>query len=484
MDLNKEIKSGEELKTKLLAGVNKLANVVITTLGPNGSTVIIADGYGEPYITKDGVSVSNYVKLSDPTENIAATLLKQVAQKTVEQAGDGTTTSICLAQSLIQKGFDLLDKGVPYTTLKVALDNLEDEIVYRLKESSQKLEKLNIIDVATISANNDKKIGELIQRAYNHSDIVKVEEGNTSEDVLITISGMELKTGYIDNAFVNKGREQTITYDEPYVMLIDGKLLKLEDIAKILFQVKEAPLVIVADYFSEEIVSILKDNYNRGALKVALVKAPGFAGHRKNLMEDLAIYTQATILKPSTKYTDIKVLGKLKSVNIGKEKSIFSNTGEYSEERLLDLKSTYKALEGDGEKHLMKERIENLMGKIAIIKVGGNSEVEMKERKDRIDDAVLSVQCALEEGIVEGGGVALVKAVRSLEERMHPFDICLISPYKKIFGTNLLDTTKDMFELNILDPLKVTRCALQNAISVAKTILSTEAIVLDERLWK
>lgn len=484
MDLSKEIKSGEELKTKLLAGVNKLANVVITTLGPNGSTVIIADGYGEPYITKDGVSVSNYVKLSDSTENIAATLLKQVAQKTVEQAGDGTTTSICLAQSLIQKGFDLLDKGIPYITLKKDLDNLEEEIVFKLIKSSKKLEKLNIIDVATISANNDKKIGELIQRAYNHSDIVKVEEGNTSEDVLITISGMELKTGYIDNAFVNKGREQTITYDEPYVMLIDGKLLKLEDIAKILFQVKEAPLVIVADYFSEEIVSILKDNYNRGALKVALVKAPGFAGHRKNLMEDLAIYTQATILKPSTKYTDIQVLGKLKSVNIGKEKSIFSNTGEYSEERLLDLKSTYKSLDGDGEKHLMKERIENLMGKIAIIKVGGNSEVEMKERKDRIDDAVLSVQCALEEGIVEGGGVALVKAVRSIEEKVYPFDICLISPYKKIFGTELLDKTTDMFELNILDPLKVTRCALQNAISVAKTILSTEAIVLDERLWK
>jgi len=483
IEYSKEIKIGKELKTKLMSGVNKLANVVVSTLGPNGSTVIIADGYGEPYITKDGVSVSNYVKLSDPIENIAATLLKQVAQKTVEEAGDGTTTSICLAQAFIKKGFDLLEVGVPYNTLKESLNSLEEEIIEKLIESSKELKKLNIIDVATISANNDKKIGKLIQKAYNHSDIVKVEEGNSSDDVLITISGMELKTGYIDNAFVNKGSEQTIIYDEPYVMLINGKLTKLEDISKLLLQIKENPIVIVADYFSEEIISVLKDNYNRNALKVALVKSPGFAGHRKNLMEDLAIYTDAVLLNPNTKYTDLKVLGKLESIHIGRDKSIFTSKQDLSVKRLQDLKSTYKTLEDGGEKTLMNERIENLMGKIAIIKVGGNSELEMKERKDRIDDAVLSVQCALEEGIVEGGGVALFKTIRSLEEHIYPFDVCLLSPYKKIFGTDILNPDINMFEQNILDPLKVTRCALQNAVSVAKTILSTEAIVLDERLW-
>jgi len=484
----KEIKEGSVLREKLRAGVNKLADVVTKTLGPNGSTIIIADGYGEPYITKDGVSVSNYVTLSDPIENIAATLLKQVAKNTVELAGDGTTTSIALAQSFINKGFDLLDRGSSYNKLKERLEGLEGKIIAQLIANSKELDKSNIVDVATISSNNDTKIAALIQEAYNHSDIVKVVEANSLEDKLTTISGMELDTGMFDSAFLNNGETQSADYDDPVVIIIDGKVTKLDNIAQLLYKLKDKPIVIVAEHFNEEVVSVLKDNYNKGALKVVLVKSPGFAGHRKNLLSDIAMYAGTTVLSPTTKYNDIGILGELKNVHIGKHNCILSNEmnsiaiGKHIEELQVYLDSLPKSSQ---EISLLTQRIENLTGKVAIIEVGGKSEVEMKERKDRIDDAVLAVQCALEEGIVEGGGYALVRSIMAIDDK-HPFAECLTIPFRTIFKEEeiaVFNTDRDMFKENIIDPLKVTRVALQNAISVAKTILGTDAVVLNERLW-
>jgi len=477
-----EIIKREELHNKLINGVNKLADVVVTTLGPNGSTVIIADGYDEPYITKDGVSVSNYTSLKDPVENIAATLLKQVAKNTVEQAGDGTTTSICLAQALINTGYILIASGLSYNTIKKSLEELEEYVVKELVKNAKKLKTSNIIDVATISSNNDKKIGNIIQTAYNHSLIVKVEEGTDLEDKLVTISGMELKTGYFNNAFINKPSKQSIVYDEPYLLLINGKLDKLDNIGKLLLGVKESPIIIVADYFGDQVLSILKDNYNRGALKVGLMKSPGFAGHRKNLMEDISKYSGATLLDPNTKYTDMSVLGKLKHTSIGKDKTIITSENNISEDHLNNLKEILKNSTETTDKHLLTERIENLTGNISIIKVGGKSEVEMKERKDRIDDAVLAVSCALEEGIIEGGGKALQLIASTTNNK---FVECLYAPKLAIVNNGaVIDYTEDFFEKGIIDPVKVTRVAIQNAISVAKTILGTNAVVLNERLWK
>lgn len=487
MDSSKEIKLDKDVRDKLRSGVNKLANVVLTTMGPNGSTVIIADEFGDPYITKDGVSVSNYITLEDPVENIAATLLKQVAQRTVDQAGDGTTTSICLAQSFINIGFDLIENGESYNNIKKDLELLEEEVIFQLIKSSKELDISNIIDVATISSNNDEVIGKLIQEAYNHSNIVKVEESNRTEDELITISGMELPTGYFNNAFINKANKQAVEYSEPIVILIKGKLDKVDDISKLLLDAKNKPIVIIADHFSDQVLSIFKDNYNRGAFSIVPVKSPGFATHRINLMEDIAVYTGATLLSPNIKYSGKEYFGSLKSVYITKDKCILTNSENLVgvDERLSDLKEVLANSTDNNETNMLTQRIENLTGKIAIIKVGGNSEVEVKERKDRIDDAVLAVKSALEEGIVEGGGVALIKSSNLIKQ--NNFSKCLLYPSEIIQSnsdyTIMFLPDEDMFKLNIIDPLKVTRCALQNAISVAKTILSTKAVVLDKNLW-
>ena len=482
MDSSKEIKLGKDVRDKLRAGVNKLASAVLVTMGPKGKTVIIADEFGEPYITKDGVSVSNYVTLEDPVENIAATLLKQVAQNTVEQAGDGTTTSICLAQSFINKGLDLIDEGISYEDIKKELEKLEEEVVFNLIKYSKELVQTDIVNVATISSNNDTKIGTIIQEAYNHSNIVKVEEGK-DDDELITINGMQLHTTYFDKAFINNGSKQSIEYEKARVIIIggSGKLDTIEPIAKLLQIVKSEPVIIIADHFSEQVVSLLKDNYNRGALKVALVKSPGFGQHRKDLKDDLAIYTGATIINPHKTYVDPHNFGTIDKIAIYKDKCILSNENEYKgvEDLLETLKTLNDSTDNKHDKDLLEQRISNLTGKVSIIKVGGKSEVEMKERKDRIDDAVLAVHSALEEGIVLGGGVALKNIYYQLMQNsvdVNYFIECIKSP-SDLMGIKSVENY-------IIDPLKVTRCALQNAISVAKTILGTEAIVLNEQLWR
>lgn len=470
---NKDIIVGKELKEKILLGINKLSEAVLTTMGPNGNTVIIADGK-TPYITKDGVSVSKSVHLIDPIENIGATLLKEVANRTVDQAGDGTTTSICLANAFINTGFKLLENGVSYNDLKKAFDFLEQDVLKELDNISKPLLTKNIIDVATISANNDEAIGSIIEKAYNHSKIVKVEESNDIKDSLETVDGMKVLGSYYDKAFINNYKKKAIEYNDVELIIIKGKVNNITEIKSYLEGVKLKPILILADDYHTSVISILRDNYNKGALDIGLLKSPGFAQHRKDLIDDIIIYTNAThsIINKNAYIT------KLDSVLATKDSIIFTKENPNVTTRLNQLTDMLKVETEDYQKELLQQRIDNLEGKLSVIKVGGNSEIEMKERKDRVDDAVLAVKCALEEGIIPGGGHALKSIYDKLLYTKSPIlelAICILAPYERI----------NIRKINskIVDPVKVTRCAFQNAISVSKTILNTEAIVIGTWSW-
>lgn len=479
-----EIISGEELKGRLMYGIRALGETVTTTMGPYGKTVIITDDFGRPYVTKDGVSVANAITFKDPVSNHGASILKQVAQKTVEEAGDGTTTSICLALAFIDRGYQLMEDGWDYNELRSKLETLLEVTSKHLKKNSRKLRRSNIIDVATISANNDKVLGEVIQRAYNHSKIVKVDETEQIEDSLTLVDGMQLRTGYFNKAFINKGDRQTIEYTDIDVILIDGKLESFDDIAIMLN--KTDKVLIVADHFSEKVTSILKTNYNKNALDIALVKSPGVNLHRVDLMNDLSLYTGTKLVKKGQGATG---LGHVDSIEVHKDKTIITQNSIKDEvkEKLEELEAASLLETQSHAKELLKQRISNLTGSISIIKVGGKSDVEIKEKKDRYDDAVLAVLCAIEEGIIEGAGSTFATAVGLPQLKDNPFTDCLRVPLAKIHQNsdgklNLLKET-NLFKLGIVDPLKVSRSALENAISVSKTILSTEAVVLNERLW-
>lgn len=478
----REIISGDELKKRLLIGIEALGSTVLSTMGPHGKTVIITDDFGRPYVTKDGVSVANSITFADPVSNIGATLLKQVAQKTVDEAGDGTTTSIALALAFITRGMEEMDQGTNYNDLKFELEDLLEKTSIHLNKYSRKLHFSNIIDVATIAANNDTHLGQTIQKAYDHSNIVKVEETEQNEDSLTLVDGMQLRTGYFNKAFINKGERQTIEYTDIHVILIDGHLDSFNDIAGMLE--KTDRVLIIADYFSEKVVSILKTNYNNNAIEIALVKSPGINLHRIDLMEDLSLYTGATLVTKGLKGAK---LGHVDSIEIHKDKIIITKDEMRIgvQERLDELVSALVIEVNVHTKDLLEQRIGNLTGKISIIKVGGKSEVEIKEKKDRYDDAVLAVLCAIEEGIVAGAGMSLYKAAHKLD---NTFKDCLKVPYATIQanaeGTLPITVKSNLFNAGIIDPLKVTRCALENAVSVAKTILSTDSVVLNQRLWE
>jgi chaperonin GroEL len=468
LELNKEITTGENCSRLLLEAINELADTVLLTYGPNGSTVIIADSNGKPYVTKDGVSVANYITFENPIKNIAANLIKQAAQNTVKEAGDGTTTSICLAQAFINKGFELLEK-YNYNKIKEELDILEAVVLETLSNMKKTLLKEDIINVATISANNDNIIGELIQQAFNNSNTVKVEEGNKEYDELITLKGMRLNSGYFDKAFINNPSKQSIEYNDIPLLVIEGHLDDLKPYAKIIEQNPKG-IAIIADHFTDSVISILRDNYNRGLLNIALLKSPGFATHRKDLMNDITLFAGGKIGHISSLKATADTILLIKE-NIPTEALELANK---LKESLSDLTDT--------QKELTQQRIDNLSGSISVIKVGGKSELEMKERKDRMDDAVLAVGCALEEGIVEGGGYALKDCYFN-----NLFSGCLTQPFFLLNEHRYTPETgiikKDMYKEGIIDPVKVTRVALQNAISIAKVILSTKAVVINNRLW-
>lgn len=487
-----EISFNKEAQDKLISGINKLAEAVGSTMGPNGSTVVIPDHdakeYGKYKVTKDGVSVAESIYFKCPVENIGAQLIKQAAQKTVKEAGDGTTTSTVLASAFINnlKDFNSVD-------INKAFDEIIPKVIEELRTNSKILKQEDIKYVASISANNDLKIGDLIQEAYNHSNTIKVEEGNDTEDKLELIEGMQLPVSYLSKAFVNQPKLGNCEFDNPNVIIIDGKLdnMKgLENVISFLVKTNES-ILIIAEHVNENLLRSMESQTLSGNIKLCVMKSPGFSKHRQDLLRDIADLTGATVINDLVKNHNVSIVGKLKSCTIGKNSSILIKHEDVNIDEFVDnLKELSKSKElTDYDKELVLQRLEKLTGKVSIIRVGGKTENEMKERKDRYDDAVLAVACALEEGIVEGGGVALkritLKYKINSEGINHEIYKSLNAPILKIVENgSSIDTTKlNLFDQNIIDPLKVTRCALENAVSVAKTVLSTKAVVLNRDEW-
>ncbi len=481
-----EIYLKEDARNPLFEAIQRFTDAVSSTLGPNGKTVIITDEYGKPYITKDGVSVARAINFKDPVENIGANLVKEVCELQVKQAGDGTTTAIVLANAFIQnlKGFDSNE-------INKAFEEIIPKVIEQLKLNSRELKREDIKYVASISANNDIQIGNTIQQAYNFSNIIKVEESNNLEDTLDLIDGMDLNVSYFSKHFITNEKKGECELEEPAVLLIDGKLEDLTPLATCLNTLvqKGKTILIITEHISEKELRKLESNVLSGNIKLCVIKTPGFGPARKDFIRDLSDFTGADIITSFTKPLLISNFGKLESCKIGKNNSLLIkhediNVGEIVD-NLSELAKSKELTEYDV--NIVKKRIENLTAKVARIKVGGGSEIEMKERKDRYDDAVLAVACALEEGVVLGGGVALgkiyfqsltrYKLIDSLENKIYK---SLFKPYETIFGEK---NSMHTLENNIIDPLKVTRCALENAVSIAKTILSTNTVVLNERQW-
>ena len=485
-----EITFSKEVRDKLLSGINKACKAVSATLGPNGKTVIISDSdkFGQYKVTKDGVSVINSIVLKDPIENIGVQLLRETAKKTVEEAGDGTSTSTVLATAFVNnlKNFNTVD-------INKAFDEIIPKVIEQLKINSKELKREDIKYVASISANNDLQIGELIQQAYNHSDIVKIEESSNIEDILDTLPGMLLPVSYFSKHFITNQSKGTCEFTNVNTLIIDGKLEKLENFRPIL-ELTQQPnnsLLIIVEDIHEQALRKLETFVLSQTLPICVIKSPGFSKHRKDLLQDLCDFTGSKLITELSKIYNTDVLGKLQSCKISKNNSILvKNDNVDISNKLEVLNELFKNTElTEYDKDLIKQRIEYLKGKISIIKVGGKSELEMKERFDRYDDAVKAVACALEEGIVEGGGKVLTQIMFNIANTEHSelekqLLIALSKPHQTIIDNgSTFDYTKSMFEQNIIDPLKVTRCALLNAASVAKTILSTEAVVLNSEEW-
>lgn len=492
----KEIFFDKEGRDKLINGVNKLNKAVSSTMGPNGKNVIIPDrSTGKYKVTKDGVSVAREIFFKDPIENIGAQLAKQAAEKTVENAGDGTTTATVLTTAFVNnlKDFD-------YKDINKAFDEIIPKVIEQLKLNSRELKHEDIKHVASISANNDLQIGELIQQAYNHSDIVKIEESSNTEDILDTLPGMSLPVSYFSKHFITNQSKGTCEFINVNTLIIDGKLEKLENF-RVILELTQQPnnsLLIIVEDIHEQTLRKLETFVLSQSLPICVIKSPGFSKHRKDLLQDLCDFTGSTLITDLSKIYNTNVLGKLQSCKISKNNSILVKNDNINIDNKLEiLNNLSKDIElTEYDKDLIKQRIEYLKGKISIIKVGGKSELEMKERFDRYDDAVKAVACALEEGIVEGGGQALYDCSYELLKEYSEIKGCtkyilesIETPFKIIDLENIINNMegplmyRNMFDLNIIDPLKVTRCALLNAVSVAKTILSTEAIVLNESEW-
>jgi chaperonin GroEL len=464
----KEIILGEEARQRIKEGINDLAEAVLVTMGPEGKTVIIPDEYGNPKVTKDGVSVAKAITFKDPIKNIGAQLIKEVAKKTVDEVGDGTTTSICLANAFINTGHELLLQGYTPNQIKDMLEQLEELTLNILVKVIKPIEGNDIEHVATIAANNDKSIGKLIKQAFRHSNVVRVDKGFSAEHKVELINGMQIRSGVLDQRFINDGATKSIIYENARILVIDGHLRSLKPIeAQIRSLGVDEPLIIIVDEVEDHVAKILLTNYVKGSMIVGIIKSPGHAQHRLNLMEDIRVACKAEGLK----------LGHIKSIKANTDKTILEF--EYNEAvgaRLSDLKKLMDTTHEDYDKELLQQRIDLLEGNVAVIKVGGNSDVEIGETYDRVEDAVLATKCAIEEGVIEGGGYALRCAVGTVEP--NPFAICLRAPYDQLEanGFNWLNI-KNFYNEGILDPVKVTKVALINAVSVAKTVLGIEAII-------
>jgi chaperonin GroEL len=520
----KEIRFGEDSRAKMLRGVNVLANAVKATLGPKGRNVVLEKSFGAPTITKDGVSVAKEIELADKFENMGAQMVKEVASKTSDNAGDGTTTATVLAQALIREGMKAVAAGMNPMDLKRGIDKAVVSAVEELKKISKPSStSKEIAQVGAISANSDTNIGDLIAQAMDKvgkEGVITVEDGSGLENELDVVEGMQFDRGYLSPYFINNQQSMQAELEDPFILLHDKKISNVRDLLPVLEGVAKAgkPLLIIAEEVEGEALATLVVNTIRGIVKVCAVKAPGFGDRRKAMLEDMAILTGGTVISEEVGLqldkATIKDLGRAKKVQVSKENTtIIDGAGEHTaiEGRIKQIKAQIEETSSDYDREKLQERVAKLAGGVAVIKVGAATEVEMKEKKARVEDALHATRAAVEEGIVPGGGVALLRAKAAIaglkganEDQNHGIQIALRAmeaPLREIvtnageepsvilnkvqegngaFGYNAANGEfGDMIEFGILDPTKVTRTALQNAASIAGLMITTEAMVAE-----
>ncbi|HDV7284349.1 TPA: chaperonin GroEL [Mannheimia haemolytica] len=521
----KDVKFGNDARVKMLKGVNILADAVKVTLGPKGRNVVLDRAYGAPTITKDGVSVAREIELEDKFENMGAQMVKEVASKANDAAGDGTTTATVLAQAIVNEGLKAVAAGMNPMDLKRGIDKAVAAVVEELKAISKPCETSKEIEqVGTISANSDSTVGQLIAQAMEKvgkEGVITVEDGTGLEDALDVVEGMQFDRGYLSPYFINKPEAGTVELENPYILLVDKKVSNIRELLPVLEGVAKAgkPLLIIAEDIEGEALATLVVNTMRGIVKVAAVKAPGFGDRRKEMLQDIAILTAGTVISEEIgmelEKATLEELGQAKRVVISKDNTtIIDGIGDETQikGRVAQIRQQIEDSTSDYDKEKLQERVAKLAGGVAVIKVGAATEVAMKEKKDRVDDALHATRAAVEEGIVPGGGVALVRAANKVadtlkgdnEEQNVGIKLALRAmeaPLRQIvvnageeasvvarnvkegsgnYGYNAgTEQYGDMLEMGILDPTKVTRSALQFAASIAGLMITTECMITD-----
>ena len=516
-----------DARNKMKKGVDTLANAVKVTLGPKGRNVVIEKKFGAPQVTKDGVTVAKEIELDDPIENMGAQMVKEVASKTADIAGDGTTTATVLAQSIISEGLKMVAAGANPMDLKRGIDKAVSIVVASLKTQSQTVgnDAKKIQQVATISANNDETIGKLIAEAFGKvgkEGVITVEEAKGTDTTVDIVEGMQFDRGYISPYFVTNSEKMQAELQNPYILIYDKKISAMKDILHILEKVAQSgrPLVIIAEDLDGEALATLVVNKLRGTIKVAAVKAPGFGDRRKEMLTDIAILTGGTVISEELGHklegADLTSLGQATSINIDKDNTtVVGGKGAKKDilARVGQIKAQVENTTSDYDKEKLQERLAKLAGGVAVLYVGAATEVEMKEKKDRVDDALHATRAAVEEGIVPGGGVAYIRAIADLEPKVkgqiadeqtgmaivrHALEapvrtltsnagidgsivIQKIKEGKGDFGFNArTEVYENLFKAGVIDPTKVSRVALENAASIAGMLLTTECVIADK----
>ncbi|RJE74651.1 chaperonin GroEL [Reichenbachiella sp. MSK19-1] len=521
----KDIFFNTDARDKLKKGVDLLADAVKVTLGPKGRNVILDKKFGAPTVTKDGVSVAKEIELSEPIENMGAQLVKEVASKTADDAGDGTTTATVLTQALFGHGIKNVAAGANPMDLKRGIDKAVATVVENLKKQSKEIKgSEEIAQVATVSANNDAEIGQMIANAMDKvgkDGVITVEEAKGTETEVKTVEGMQFDRGYLSPYFVTNTEKMETELENPYILIYDKKVSTMKELLPVLEATSQQgrPLLIIAEDVDGEALATLVVNKIRGSLKVAAVKAPGFGDRRKAMLEDIAILTGGTVISEERGYNlenaTLEYLGTAEKINIDKDNTTIVNGAGAAadiEARVNQIKQQMENTSSDYDKEKLQERLAKLAGGVAILYIGAATEVEMKEKKDRVDDALHATRAAVQEGIVAGGGVALIRAIASLDgltlenedqnTGINIVRLAIESPLRTIvsnaggepsvvvnkvregkgdYGYNArTDVYEEMFKAGIIDPTKVTRLALENAASIAALLLTTEAAVADK----
>ena len=520
----KDVQFGNEVRQKMVNGVNVLANAVRVTLGPKGRNVVLDRAFGGPHITKDGVTVAKEIELKDKFENMGAQMVKEVASKTNDVAGDGTTTATVLAQAIVAEGMKYVTAGMNPTDLKRGIDKAVAALVDELKNIAKPCDtSKEIAQVGSISANSDEQVGAIIAEAMEKvgkEGVITVEDGKSLENELDVVEGMQFDRGYLSPYFINDAEKQIAALDNPFVLLFDKKISNIRDLLPVLEQVAKAsrPLLIIAEDVEGEALATLVVNNIRGILKTVAVKAPGFGDRRKAMLQDIAILTGGTVIAEevglSLEKATLEDLGQAKRIEIGKENTtIIDGFGDAAqiEARVAEIRQQIETATSEYDKEKLQERVAKLAGGVAVIKVGAATEVEMKEKKDRVEDALHATRAAVEEGVVAGGGVALLRA-RAALENLHTGNAdqdagvqivlrAVESPLRQIvanaggepsvvvnkvlegkgnYGYNAgSGEYGDMIEMGVLDPAKVTRSALQHAASIAGLMLTTDCMIAE-----